>query len=188
MYVTHDQVEAITMATRIAVMNLGELQQVGPPQELYEHPANVFVAGFIGSPAMNLIDATVKQAEGGIIIDAGPFQLPSPSGRRDALAARLGEKVIVGIRPEDIRASTGSNADPGHISLDARVDVVEALGNETIAYLNAGGVSLVARIDPRVRVGIGQELTIELGLDALHLFDAATGQSLPTPNSRLPTN
>ena len=187
-YVTHDQVEAMTMATRIAVMNLGELQQVGPPQELYEHPANVFVAGFIGSPAMNLIDAMVTRAEGGIVLDAGPFELPAPSDRRDGLAAMLGQKVIVGIRPEHIRASTGSDAGPGSISLDARVDVVEALGNEAIAYLDAGGVSLVARIDSRVRVTIGQELTIQLDLDALHLFDAATARSLTTPNSQLATN
>lgn len=181
-YVTHDQVEAMTMATRIAVMNLGELQQVGPPQELYEYPANVFVAGFIGSPAMNLIDATVVQAEGAILLDAGPFQVPYPADRQAAVTAKLGQKVIVGIRPEHIRASAASNLEPGVVSLDTRVEVSEALGNETIAYLDAGGVSLVARIDPRTQANIGQPLRVEFALDALHLFDAATTHALTTNN------
>jgi multiple sugar transport system ATP-binding protein len=176
-YVTHDQVEAMTMATRIAVMNLGELQQVGPPQELYERPANVFVAGFIGSPAMNLVDATVVQDEGGLAVDAGPFRLPAPHWR-GALAARIGAKVVVGIRPEQIAAGKLTSEDSG-VALDARVELAEALGNETIVYLDVGGIPLVARIDPRVRVAAGEQLTVVVELDALHIFDAETTAALP---------
>lgn len=178
-YVTHDQVEAMTMATRIAVMNLGELQQVGPPKELYERPANIFVAGFIGSPAMNLIDATVVRGEDGeLVLDTGSFRLPAPDDRRDELAPRIGRGVVIGIRPEHVRGSTGHERQENTHPLLAHVEVAEALGNETIAYLNANGVELVARIDPRITVTAGKDLPVLLDLEGLHIFDAESTVAL----------
>jgi ABC-type sugar transport system ATPase subunit len=178
-YVTHDQVEAMTLADRICVMNKGELQQVGTPQEVYEHPANVFVAGFIGSPPMNLLRGAAR----GGTVTAGQLVLERP-GIPDG-------DLVVGLRPEAMRPV----AEPMP-ALDFRVDVVEPLGDEVIVHgslaaeliamdpdaadvqagsVNGAGVEAVARLDPRQRPVEGS--TIRLGIDAedVHLFDARTG-------------
>lgn len=148
-YVTHDQVEAMTMGTRIAVMSAGELQQIDTPQELYSHPSNIFVAGFIGSPSMNFFDGTLSSDA--TYIDTKNFRVPVPADRQAAYrnSGSAGQAVILGIRPENIHDMTyqPSNIQPAMIQ--ANVDVVEQMGNEKIVYLEDQGKSFVARFDPR---------------------------------------
>ncbi|HEY6554646.1 MAG TPA: sn-glycerol-3-phosphate ABC transporter ATP-binding protein UgpC [Vicinamibacteria bacterium] len=172
-YVTHDQIEAMTMGHRIAIMKSGDLQQVGTPLEVYERPANLFVAGFIGTPPMNLVPAVLN---GGSIVASG-FKLPVPEGWR--AAARDGLKVIAGIRPENIReASRGGDTARSIASITARVDFVEPLGHEVIVHGRVGDDLLVAKLDPHRAPEMGSDIGLEIELGALHLFDAATEQRL----------
>ena len=141
-YVTHDQVEAMTMGDRIAVMREGVLQQIDTPENLHAHPANIFVAGFIGSPAMNFFPAKLTGSAEAPVADAGFFKTPiTASGGRS-----IGKDVVVGIRPEDINAGTSTDQN-GHLPVDARVDVVEFLGNEFQLHLSSAGQTFVARVD-----------------------------------------
>ncbi|HYH07168.1 MAG TPA: sn-glycerol-3-phosphate ABC transporter ATP-binding protein UgpC [Thermoanaerobaculia bacterium] len=164
-YVTHDQIEAMTMGHRIAVMNLGRIQQVGSPLEVYDTPANVFVAQFIGTPPMNFFSATVTANR----LDAAKFSIPLPQGRR----VTNGQKVLVGVRPENIVASR-EEARGATASVHAEVDIVEPIGHQAIVHSRIGDDLLVAAFDAHnmPRVGDTIELTIEL--DKVHLFDAAT--------------
>jgi multiple sugar transport system ATP-binding protein len=146
-YVTHDQVEAMTMGDRIAVMRLGVLQQVGSPAELYEEPANVFVAGFIGSPAMNLVPASVLEGVGG-------------------------DDRIAGFRPEHIRIGRDGRSDL--ISFDGTVEVVEYLGDEQLVHISRKGRSLQAKLPVEEKLGTGDNVTFTLPREKLYLFDAAT--------------
>jgi multiple sugar transport system ATP-binding protein len=149
-YVTHDQIEAMTMGDRIAVMNAGELQQVGSPEDLYEQPANVFVAGFIGSPAMNLVPAGVFEGV----------------GREDQVA---------GVRPEHIElGERGDNA----VSFAAHVEVVEYLGDEQLAHIVKRDTPLVAKLPVERRLTAGDETTFSVARDRLYLFDAQTGEAV----------
>ncbi len=163
-YVTHDQIEAMTMGHRIAIMKAGNLQQVGTPLEVYERPANLFVAGFIGTPPMNFIPATVT---GGRIVASG-FELP-------VSATGEGRKVIVGIRPENVReAARGAEK----VRVNARVDFVEPLGHEVIVHGRIGDDTLVAKLDPHRAPEMGSDIGLEIELNAIHIFDAATEQRL----------
>ena len=167
-YVTHDQIEAMTMGHRIAIMKTGDLQQVGTPLEVYERPANLFVAGFIGTPPMNFVPATIS---GNRIVASG-FELPLPG---ELAAAGDGRKVVVGIRPENVReASRGGET----VRVDARVDFVEPLGHEVIVHGRVGDDILVAKLDPHRAPEMGSDIGLEIELGALHLFDAATEQRL----------
>ncbi len=170
-YVTHDQVEAMTMGDRIAILNAGILQQVGTPLEVYETPANVFVANFIGTPPMNFIKCQV--AERGATLRARAFTLPSPPGARDALAARDGKPVIVGLRPENVvepgRATRGATA-----PLDLVVELVETLGNEIVVHARQGEDEIAFKMDPHHRPEMGGKVQALVELDRLHLFDAET--------------
>lgn len=134
-YVTHDQTEAMTMASRIAVMKDGLLQQIDTPQKLYDHPANVFVAGFIGSPSMNFFDSTLVESDGKLEINSGGFRLEVPQPKADEWRQHKGKQVIFGIRPEDIHAKP--YIPPGILESDmtAKVDVIELMGNEIFLYL-----------------------------------------------------
>jgi multiple sugar transport system ATP-binding protein len=167
-YVTHDQIEAMTMGHRIAIMKTGQLQQVGTPLEVYERPANLFVAGFIGTPPMNFIPATIT---GGRIVASG-FELPMPAALP---SPGEGRKVIVGIRPENVReaARGGETA-----RVNARVDFVEPLGHEVIVHARIGDDILVAKLDPHRAPEMGSDIGLEIELNALHIFDAATEQRL----------
>ncbi|MBO9308761.1 MAG: sn-glycerol-3-phosphate ABC transporter ATP-binding protein UgpC, partial [Chloroflexi bacterium] len=161
-YVTHDQVEAMTMGTRIAVMNAGELQQIDTPQNLYDHPANVFVAGFIGSPSMNFFENSELISEDGklYVITSNHYKVPVPEERYQRYRDYVGERVIFGIRPESIH---DSNYAPPRIlaaPVEANVDVVEQMGNEKILYLEEGGKTFVARVDPRAQVHVGQRVQV----------------------------
>ena len=162
-YVTHDQVEAMTMGDRIAIMNAGILQQVGTPGEIYDHPANLFVAGFIGSPTMNFVPAT---AQNGTAKASGfEVKLPKPVSA---------QKGTLGFRPEAVtdRITDEANA------MQMKVDVVERLGSDQFLYGQVGGDSVTARVDPRMKVDPGD--TVKLGLDTrtLHFFDGETELAL----------
>jgi multiple sugar transport system ATP-binding protein len=158
-YVTHDQVEAMTMGHRIAVMRAGKLQQVGTPLEVYEHPANVFVAQFIGTPPMNLLQATVADST----LRASSFALPLPFPLEE------GRRVVVGIRPEHL---TGGSA------IRATVDMVEPIGHETIVYASAGAEKLVAIFDPHEAPRVGEAISFGVNDAKLHLFDATSETAL----------
>jgi multiple sugar transport system ATP-binding protein len=177
-YVTHDQTEAMTMGTRIAVMKNGLLQQLDTPQKLYDFPANVFVAGFIGSPAMNFFDVRVAGTREDLRLDAGSFQIPAPPDRRERVAGYLGRNVVLGIRPEDIH---DRNYVPGALDgavIAAQVDVMEPMGSEIYLYLLSDKHSFIARVDPRSQGRPGKAIDVMVNLDHVHLFDKETEQAL----------
>ena len=177
-YVTHDQVEAMTMATRIAVMKDGVLQQLDSPQNLYDHPNNIFVAGFIGSPAMNFFDAKLNRVDGKVVVDSGAFQITVPEAKAPAYASHVGKNIVFGIRPEDVHDP--SFAPPGiHQALvPAKVEVTELMGNEVILYLKSGERNYVARVDPRSQARIGNDVQVALNMDNMHVFDKDTEQAI----------
>jgi len=170
-YVTHDQVEAMTMGHRIAVMNAGKIQQVGTPLEVYDKPTNVFVAQFIGTPPMNFLDATV--ADGGARLDAGKFSLPVPQTLRPVTNSRNGQKVLVGIRPENILLSPKKGrGETARVS--GTVEMVEPIGHEAIVYARIGDVLVVTPFDTHSTPLVGETIELAIELEALHLFDPAT--------------
>jgi multiple sugar transport system ATP-binding protein len=177
-YVTHDQTEAMTMGTRIAVMNAGELQQIDTPQTLYSHPANIFVAGFIGTPAMNLFDSTLVEADGKLVVDAGVFRVPTPPARNDMYRPYVNKNVILGIRPEHIHDPNYQPANIVPAAIDANVDIVEQMGNEKIVYLEEGGKTFLSRMDPRTTASVGQRIQVVVDTGNIHLFDAQTEKAL----------
>jgi multiple sugar transport system ATP-binding protein len=177
-YVTHDQVEAMTMASRIAVMNKGVLQQVDSPLTLYELPDNLFVAGFIGSPAMNFFQAKLTKADGHLVVDCGSFKADVPADRAAPYQAYVGKDVVFGIRPEDIH--NPQFTPPGIIpsNVPGKVDVTEVMGNEILAYVNNGSHSFVARVDPRSRLRMGDEVEFVFNMENLHIFDKDTERAV----------
>ena len=181
-YVTHDQVEAMTMADRIAVLDQGVIQQVGSPQWLYDHPDNAFVAGFIGSPAMNMLEVTVT-VDGERVALAGDGIAFDVSGRRAAaLAKHAGRRIIAGIRPENIHDAEFEPPGIERSSLTVKADVTELLGNEVLVHLLAGDTPMLARVDPRTRARAGHDMAVTLDLARLHAFDAESGESLGISN------
>ncbi len=178
-YVTHDQVEAMTMASRIAVMNKGVLQQLDTPQKLYDFPNNLFVAGFIGSPSMNFFSARLKNLEGKLAVDCGTFRLNIPDSKVDLYKSHVDKDVIFGIRPEDIH--NPEYAPPGILAeaVKATVDVTELMGNEIFLYLMSGESSFIARVDPRTRFSVGSEVTVVFNMDNFHIFDPSQDPDNP---------
>jgi len=203
MYVTHDQVEAMTMGDRVAVMNKGHLQQVDAPQRLYDRPDNLFVAGFIGTPPMNLLEASVS-VNGGIEVDVGGHKLPISDGalqQYPKLREWNGRSVIVGLRAGDLHPAQGRDDLP---QIHARVDLVEALGGESMAYFHVdtraykaeqaaeeeelanesdetvvgSRPNLVASFPPHVQLKLGDEVGIAVDTKNLHFFDEASGAPL----------
>jgi multiple sugar transport system ATP-binding protein len=175
LYVTHDQEEAMALAGRIAVLCDGELQQVGPPREVYDRPANRFVAGFVGSPPMNFVDGTLVGEEDRLWFDTGRWRLAmAPEG----LAAHAGRHAVLGIRPEDLRLAGPREMADG--ALRAEVALVEPLGDRTWVHLEVeGGFRLVARTDPRHAPACGAALGVQIPLDRAHWFEAGeTGQRI----------
>jgi len=177
-YVTHDQVEAMTMATRIFIMNQGALQQSGAPLEVYHHPTNRFVAGFIGSPAMNFIDATlVREAQTYWIATEG-FKVKLPEAFHARVEPYAGRPVVFGVRPEDM-AARDTGAGEGANWLAARAEVVETLGAETFVHLSCGPHSIVARMEtPERPLTVGQMLEVGLKMTRTHVFDKETSQTI----------
>jgi|688.fasta_scaffold51295_2 multiple sugar transport system ATP-binding protein len=178
-YVTHDQVEAMTMASRIAVMRDGVLQQIDTPQQLYNHPHNVFVAGFIGSPSMNFFDATIVENDGKLEVNTGGFRLAVPEQKASEWRQFKGREVIFGIRPEDMHAKPF--VAPGILESDmkAKVDVVELMGNEIYLYMmTKDEKSFIARVDPRVESRRGDEVDLAVNMANAHIFDPKSEISL----------
>jgi multiple sugar transport system ATP-binding protein len=174
-YVTHDQVEAMTMGHRIAVLHAGILQQVGSPLEVYERPANLFVAAFIGTPPMSFFEATVTSGGQGLACQG--FEVPTPARVRPALAGRDGLKVVLGVRPENVVAEGRAPRGPT-TPLAVTVEIAEPLGDEVVVHARVGEAPLVFKQDPHRIPDLGSALTVQLELDALHLFDAGTQRRL----------
>jgi multiple sugar transport system ATP-binding protein len=177
-YVTHDQVEAMTMADRIAVLDHGMLQQLDTPYNLYHNPCNLFVAGFIGSPAMNFIEARSRRDGGRHIIETNSFAFEMPPSLLEQYHAELPETLVLGIRPEDVDSAEFPPPDITPLHVQARVENVEIMGHETVLELNLGGQTIIGRMDPRVQSSAGNEMGLVFNLDNLHLFDAKTKQSV----------
>ena len=169
-YVTHDQVEAMTMGDRIAVMKDGEVQQVAAPLELYEKPANRFVAGFIGSPGMNFLEGKVVFDNGHAEFDEGGVRLPIPDGMRDALAPWRDREVTFGIRPEDITSVDTKKDWEEARRIMATVEVVEPMGSETYLYMTTGRYPFIARVDAFLDPGINTELPLLVNMARAHFF------------------
>jgi multiple sugar transport system ATP-binding protein len=202
-YVTHDQVEAMTMGDRVAVIKDGILQQVDAPQMLYDRPNNLFVAGFIGSPAMNLFDSVVVDHGGGLGVSIGAaiVRLPdSVLAARPGLRAHVGRPVVVGVRPEDLEDTAVGGAVPDDQRVPATVELVEALGAELVVHLGldvhtvasgdpdaleavglggeeARGI-VVGRFNPRSRVRLADEIHVAVDVERLHFFDATDGHAI----------
>jgi len=174
-YVTHDQVEAMTMGHRIAVLDDGDLQQVGTPLELYDTPANLFVARFIGTPPMNFLRGAI--AQDGAAVQCGSMTLPLPVHLREAAQNGQGREVVVGVRPEYLRGDRGDLVGDV-VTIRMKVDLLETLGHEVLAYGRLGDIPLVAKLDPHHTPEIDTEAGFFLGLDRIHLFDAASEQRL----------
>jgi multiple sugar transport system ATP-binding protein len=209
-YVTHDQTEAMTMGDRVAVMNRGVLQQVDNPQEMYDRPANLFVAGFIGSPAMNMVEADLVRGDGGAAAEFGGVRLPIPEQvfqERTGLSGYLGNRVALGIRPEDIE-------DPEHASrrieganLPVTVEHREAMGSEVYVHFDVEAppvvtddtrdlaadadlldeieqeadstrTAFVARLNPRTSAALGQPIRLQVDTNRAHFFDLQTGNAI----------
>jgi multiple sugar transport system ATP-binding protein len=178
-YVTHDQTEAMTMATRIAVMNKGVLQQLDTPQNLYDKPANMFVAGFIGSPAMNFFPMKVNKSGENLYVDNGVMNIRLPKETTPIYSKLIGHDVIFGIRPDDIHNPDFSPANIHGERVEATVDVTELMGNEIYVYLVSGGNNFVARVDPRSRYTIGEKVSMLFNMDNFHIFDASGNSDNP---------
>lgn len=178
-YVTHDQTEAMTMGTRICVLNAGKLQQIDSPFNLYHNPCNVFVAGFIGSPSMNFFDARLSAGAGDALdIDTGVFKITVPPSKAAPYRSHVGKEVIFGIRPEDIHDLRFQPPGITPAQVETNVEVIEQMGNEMIIYLEEGGKSFIARTDPRTSASVGSRLPVVMNLDNMHLFDRQTEASL----------
>ena len=174
-YVTHEQVEAMTMGDRICVMRDGNIMQVADPLTLYRQPENVFVAGFIGSPPMNLLKGKVQNRDGGLyfVENAERNALTIPlQGRLAVLANRyIGKDVIFGIRPEHLSDEV---KDQSHVPIKSTVEIAEPMGSESLVYLQAGSGNLIARIHGEHLYHLGEPVTVQLNLDKAHLFDSTT--------------
>ncbi len=171
-YVTHDQVEAMTLGDRVVVMKDGVVQQVGEPLELYNQPANKFVAGFIGSPAMNFAAVTVTEADGSLIAENSGLRIKLPDEIAQRLRGHIGREVILGVRPEDL--TVASSADLDHPCFDAVIEVVEQLGSEILLDMKVGENIMVASVEPTARVRVADKLRVAMRRSRLHVFDAQT--------------
>jgi multiple sugar transport system ATP-binding protein len=171
-YVTHDQVEAMTLGDRVVVMKDGWVQQVGEPLELYNNPANRFVAGFLGSPAMNFMNVTVAETNDALYVANPGFRIQVPEPCVSRLRPRVGTELWMGIRPEDLRVASG--ADPSSMSFDAVVEVVERLGSETLLDVKAGPCAMVAAVEPDIGAKIRDKLRLAPNPERMHFFDSKT--------------
>lgn len=173
-YVTHDQVEAMTMGDRILVVKDGVLQQIDSPRTLYEEPRNMFVAGFIGSPSMNFFEGTLVSEEGNMFVDTGDFRVPVPANKKQMFRGYVGKQLVLGIRPEHVYSQEYAPPNINASVIHGQVDVIELLGHELHLYLNSGATNYVATVDPRLAPQIGQDLSLVADMDRMHLFDKDT--------------
>jgi multiple sugar transport system ATP-binding protein len=171
-YVTHDQVEAMTLGDRVVVMKDGLVQQVGEPLALYNQPANKFVAGFIGSPAMNFLNVTVTESNGSLRAENAGLSIRLPDETAQRLRGHVDRQVTLGVRPEDITVAGG--ADPAMPCFDAMIEVVEQLGSEILLDMKVGDGVMVASVEPSMRVKVHDRLRLAMRPSRLHVFDAKT--------------
>src|SRR5256885_2919914 len=178
-YVTHDQTEAMTMGSRIAVLNGGIIQQLGAPQELYDHPSNLFVAGFIGSPSMNFFPGAKVVTEGDstrvVLENIGQVDVP-PHYKEQARAAS-GKNINFGLRPESLEDQSLLAPELRGSAIDGTVDVVENLGSELLVYLTSGGKTILARLNPRSEASVGGKMKLHVENEHIHLFDSDSGEA-----------
>ncbi len=177
-YVTHDQVEAMTMGDRIAVLADGILQQADSPRNLYNTPNNIFVAGFIGSPSMNFFNGTMVSEEGKLFVDTGDFRVHLPADRKNIYSDYVGKEVVLGSRPEHIHAPAYAPPNIDAAPIKGTVDVVELLGAELHLYVTSGKSIYVATVDPRMDVHAGNEIDLVMDMNASHLFDKNTERAI----------
>ncbi|MBC8389588.1 MAG: sn-glycerol-3-phosphate ABC transporter ATP-binding protein UgpC [Actinobacteria bacterium] len=175
-YVTHDQTEAMTMADKIIIMKDGIVQQTGKPQDVYDYPNNMFVAGFIGSPAMNFLDATITDR---MTLKGGIFELNTTDKVRKIIKDNnlIGKEIVIGIRPEDLEDSDFVQNIPANSTITANVEVTEPMGAEIYVYVDIEGVLITARVNPRSKFRSGEKVTLYVGIDKIHLFDKDTEKS-----------
>ena len=171
-YVTHDQVEAMTLGDRVVVMKDGVVQQVGDPLELYNQPANKFVAGFIGSPAMNFATVTMIDGNGRITAKNSGLEIEVPGPHADRLRGHVGQQLTMGVRPENLHLA--SAADPEGLTFNTKVEVVEKLGSEILLDVRVGDDTMVAAVDPATRAKVQDSLRLAIDPERLHFFDAKT--------------
>ena len=177
-YVTHDQVEAMTMGDRIVVMRDGLIQQIDKPLHLYNKPVNQFVAGFIGSPSMNFIRGKLSANGSGLVFDEGKVQLSLPTDHGDQLGRYLGREVTLGIRPEDIHDPDTIGRNVETVEIAAKVEVVEPMGNEVFLNLTTGKTAFVARVDPLHMPQVDQTVKLAVEIDKAHFFALDNQESL----------
>ncbi|HEV2335073.1 MAG TPA: sn-glycerol-3-phosphate ABC transporter ATP-binding protein UgpC [Stellaceae bacterium] len=177
-YVTHDQIEAMTLADRVVVMNAGRIEQIGTPDEVYHRPVTRFVAGFIGSPAMNFLSCRLVENNGGLTISlSDTLSLPVPAERVARYRSHLGEELIFGLRPEDIIEKRGT-LPPGRANFEVQLDVVEPMGMETMVYFIVNGVEVCGRVNPTGAGKAGEIMPLVADLNHMHLIDPRTDQIL----------
>jgi multiple sugar transport system ATP-binding protein len=170
-YVTHDQTEAMTMGTRIVVMKDGIVQQIADPHTIYQNPANMFVATFIGSPQMNMINCKLTEENNAFYAEFNGNKVAIPENRAKKLKDYANKEVVLGIRPEDIYVSNEGN-------IKVKVEVTEMLGSETYLYLNMDGSNMIARVEPNTRVEIGSNINIGFDTKQIHIFDKETEKAI----------
>jgi len=170
-YVTHDQVEAMTLGTRIVVLKDGVIQQVDAPYDLHAKPANKFVAGFIGSPQMNFIDVVAEKADDGLVLTFDKYRIKLPKEKADVIESKgyIGKEVTMGVRPEDLHEVAA-----GHATITCKVEVREMLGSEICLYVDAAGNKLVAKVAPNSPAKVGDSVELSLNEDKVHIFDKET--------------
>jgi multiple sugar transport system ATP-binding protein len=177
-YVTHDQLEAMTMGDRIVVMHEGLIQQVDTPQGVYDHPANVFVAGFIGSPSMNFIDCVITQENSDVYAKSPGMSIRIPEEKASLLDEFIEKEVVMGLRPEHINNVTASIEKNIENTFKSTVWVVEPVGSEQLVYLRGESGTLIARFDPQVVVRPGDNIEFSVDIDSGHIFEKETGQAV----------
>jgi multiple sugar transport system ATP-binding protein len=177
-YVTHDQVEAMTMGDRIVVMRDGRIQQIDAPLNLYNSPVNQFVAGFIGSPSMNFINGRLSNNGSGLVFDEGNVQLHLPASYTDKLNDHVDQEVVLGIRPEDIHDPDTVGKDVEIVEIETAVEVVEPMGSEVFLYITTGKSSFVARVDPINMPQVGQRIRLAVEVEKAHFFDKDSEDNL----------
>ncbi len=173
-YVTHDQIEAMTLADRIVIMDKGVIMQVGSPMEVYKNPKNLFVAGFIGSPAMNFIEAEIVGQDRDLFVQAKDFNLALPKSLGHRLLRARGQKIILGIRPEHLFDSRSKGLFPGAAKLRATVEVVEPIGSEVILIVSCGKMTITVRADSETDAKPGANIELLVDMNRIHVFDKDT--------------
>ncbi len=179
-YVTHDQTEAMTLGTRIVVLKDGHIQQVDTPQNLYNKPNNLFVAGFIGSPQMNFLDTKAVEKGGDIYLEFADYSIKLPAAKASALRDNgyVGKEVVLGIRPEDLHDEQAFIQNSKDTIIECTVDVTEMLGAETYLYMKVDGQSITGRVDPRSTATAGDKIQVAIDANRIHIFDKETEQAI----------